>query len=235
VRLDTTPTGDPNFVLTLKYLFDREQIRKTIYRGFAVLANDQPIDPTNRFYYAGLAQRPFDPDKAKFHLQKTDIGVTRIPITVSPAVINSEDIAQLLQQSGAKVGLSIDVKRVPADGYWANYWMKQPVGFGSINPRPSADILLTLFFKSDAPWNESAWKNEKFDQLLLAARAETDEQKRKQMYADMQVMIHESAGIGIPVFITILDGHTSKLKGLRPIPTGGMMGYNFAESIWLEG
>ena len=54
------------------------------------------------------------------------------------------------------------------------------------------------------------------------------------MYADMQVMIHEGAGIGISVFITILDGHTSKLKGLRPIPTGGMMGYNFAESIWLD-
>jgi peptide/nickel transport system substrate-binding protein len=235
VRLDTMPTGDTNFVLTLKYLFDREQIRKTIYRGFAVLANDQPIDPTNRFYYPGLAQRPFDPEKAKFHFQKTDIGATRVPITVSPAVINSEEIAQLLQQAGAKAGLSIDVKRVPADGYWANYWMKQPVGFGSINPRPSADVLLTLFFKSDAPWNESAWKNEKFDQLLLAARAETDEQKRKQMYADMQVMIYEGAGIGIPVFITILDGHTTKLKGLRPIPTGGMMGYNFAESIWLEG
>jgi peptide/nickel transport system substrate-binding protein len=112
--------------------------------------------------------------------------------------------------------------------------MKQPVGFGSINPRPSADVLLTLFFKSDAPWNESAWKNAKFDQLLVAARAETDEAKRKQMYADMQVMIHEGSGIGIPVFITILDGHTSKLKGLRPIPTGGMMGYNFAESIWLD-
>src|SRR5262249_55986907 len=60
-RLDTMPTGDPNFVLALKYLFDREQIRRTIYPGYAVIANDQPIDPTNRFYYSGLAQRPFDP------------------------------------------------------------------------------------------------------------------------------------------------------------------------------
>ena len=64
------------------------------------------------------------------------------------------------------------------------------MGFGNVNPRPSADILLTLFFKSDAPWNESRWKNEKFDQLLVAARGETDLAKRKQMYADMQVMIH---------------------------------------------
>ena len=71
--------------------------------------------------------------------------------------------------------------------------MKHPVGFGNINPRPSADVLFTLFFKSDAPWNESDWKNEKFDQLLVAARGETDEAKRKQMYADMQVLVHEGA------------------------------------------
>ena len=33
---------------------------------------------------------------------------------------------------------------------------------------PNADILFSLFFKSDSPWNESGWKNEKFDQLLRA-------------------------------------------------------------------
>ena len=35
---------------------------------------------------------------------------------------------------------------------------------------------------------------------MVAARGETDFAKRKQMYADMQTMIHEKAGIGIPVY-----------------------------------
>ena len=47
-------------------------------------------------------------------------------------------------------------------------------------------------------------------------------------------MIHDGSGIGIPLFISMLDAHSSKIKGLRPIPTGGLMGYNFAESIWLD-
>jgi peptide/nickel transport system substrate-binding protein len=123
---------------------------------------------------------------------------------------------------------------MPADGYWSNHWMKHPLGFGNVNPRPSADILFTLFFKSDAPWNEAAWKNEKFDQLLVAARSETDEAKRRQMYADMQVMVNEQGGIGIPMFLSLLDAHTTKLKGLTAIPLGGMMGYNFGEHLWLE-
>ena len=123
---------------------------------------------------------------------------------------------------------------MPNDGYWSNYWLKAPVHFGNINPRPTADILFSLFFKSDAPWNESAWKNEKFDQLLVAARAESDDGKRKQMYRDMQFLIHESSGIGVPVFISNLDAHNSKLKGLKPSGLGGMMGYSFGEHVWLD-
>jgi peptide/nickel transport system substrate-binding protein len=112
--------------------------------------------------------------------------------------------------------------------------MKHPVGFGAVNPRPSADVLLTSFFKSDAPWNESAWKNAKFDQLLVAARGETDTAKRARMYADMQVMINEGSGIGIPFFMSNIDAHSKRLKGLTPIPLGGMMGYAFAEYVWLD-
>ena len=158
-----------------------------------------------------------------------------MPIVVSPAAAASADMAVLMQDAAQKIGLDLQIRRVPADGYWANYWMKVPLGFGNILPRPSADILLTLFFKSDAPWNESGWKHPRFDQLLLAARAETDLAKRKQMYYDMQHMIHDSSGIGIPLFMSMLDGHSSTVKGLRPIPTGGLMGYNFAENVWLDG
>jgi peptide/nickel transport system substrate-binding protein len=233
MRRDMGPGANADFVLAMKHLFDREQMRKTIALEQAVVGNDQPVDPTNRFYFAGLPQRPFDLDKAKFHLQKS--GVTGvIPVVASPAALYSVEMALVMQESAKKIGLELDVKRMPAEGYWSNHWLNSPVGFGNINPRPSADILLTQFFKSDAQWNESRWKSEKFDQLLLAARSETDLAKRKQMYADMQTMIHQDAGIGIPMFLASLDGHTSKLKGLSPIPLGGLMGYNFAENVWME-
>jgi peptide/nickel transport system substrate-binding protein len=233
MRKDMGPGANADFVLAMKHLFDRDQMRKTIALDQAVVGNDQPIDPTNRFYFAGLPQRAFDLDKAKYHLQKS--GVTgAVPIVASPAALNSVEMALMLQQTAQSIGLSLDVKRMPADGYWSNHWLNSAVGFGNINPRPSADILLTQFFKSDAPWNESRWKSAKFDQLLQAARAETDTAKRRQMYADLQTMIHQEAGIGIPMFLASLDGHSKKLKGLSPIPLGGLMGYNFAENVWLE-
>jgi peptide/nickel transport system substrate-binding protein len=232
MRKDLGPGANPDFVLAMKHLFDREQMRKTIALEQAVIGNDQPIDPTNRFYFAGLPQRAFDPERAKFHFKKAGVAGA-VPIVASPAALYSVEMALVLQQTAKDVGVDIDVKRMPADGYWSNHWLSSPVGFGNVNPRPSADILLTQFFKSDAQWNESRWKSDKFDQILVAARGETDLAKRKQMYADLQTMVHEQAGIGIPLFLASLDGHSTKLQGLSPIPLGGLMGYNFAENVWL--
>ena len=197
----------------MKLLLDREQMRMAVIRGHGVLGNDQPIDPSNRFFFPGLPQRPFDPERAKFHFQE---GRRRLHLAARgllPAAEHSVDLALMMQQSAQKIGVNLEVKRVPVDGYWSNHWFKHPIGFGAINPRPSADILFTLFFKSDAAWNESAWKDERFDGLLLAARQETDEAKRRQMYADMQVMIHEGSGIGIPLFFNLLDGHSAEAEG----------------------
>jgi peptide/nickel transport system substrate-binding protein len=234
MRGDTAPGNNADFVLGMKHLFNRDIIKRNVFQGYAEVANDQPVPPLNRYYAADIPQRAYDPEKAKFHLNKAGVLGSTIPLVTSPAAGASVEMGLLLQQAAQTVGLKIDLKQVPADGYWSNYWMKVPMGYGNINARPTADILFTLFFQSAAAWNESAWKNEKFDQLLVAARAETDEAKRKQMYTDMQVLIHEGSGIGIPVFINGLDAHTDKLKGLRPMGTGSMMGYAFGEHVWLD-
>jgi peptide/nickel transport system substrate-binding protein len=233
MRQDADPSRNPDLVMALKYLQDREQMKSTVFQGYAVVANDQPIDPTNRFYFPGLAQRPHDLDKARFHFQRSGIGNTAIPLQAM-ASSTMLDQAVLIQQAAQRIGMNIDVRRMPADGYWSNVWMKFPLTMGNINPRPSADVLFTLFFKSDSTWNESAWRNERFDQLLIEARAETDDARRRQMYGEMQTLVNEHCGIGLAVFSSILDAHTNKLKGLRPIPTGGLMGYSYAENVWLE-
>jgi peptide/nickel transport system substrate-binding protein len=234
MRVDQAPGNNPDFVLGMKHLMNRELIKRNAFQGYAEVANDHPIPPLNRFHAADIPQRKFDPEKAKFHLNKAGALSSPLQVVTSPAATGSVEMGLLLQQAAQGIGMKIDLKQVPADGYWSNSWMKVPVGYGNINPRPTADILFSLFFASTAAWNESGWKNEKFDQLLVAARAETDDAKRKQMYRDMQVLIHDHAGIGIPVFISGLDGHSEKLKGLRPMGTGSMMGYAFAEHVWLE-
>lgn len=234
MRQDSDPGKNPDFALAIKHLMNREEIKTAVFRGYAVVGNDQPIDPSNRYFNKDVAQRTFDPDKAKFHFQKSGIGSGPIEIFASPAAPGSVEMGVLLQEEAKKIGMNIDLKQVPAAGYWSNFWLKKPIAFGAINPRPSADILLTLFFKSDANWNETGWKNQKFDQMLVAARGEADDAKRKAMYGELQSIVRDQCSIGIPVFITLLDAHSDKLKGLSPIPVGGWMGNAFAEHVWLS-
>jgi peptide/nickel transport system substrate-binding protein len=229
-RQDAGPTNNQDLVLAIKYLFDREQMQAALG---GVIGNDQPIDPTNRYFNANLKQRPFDPDQAKFHFAKSGLGNTALPL-YTMAGSSMTDQAVILQQSALGIGMTIDVQRMPKDGYWSNVWMKHPFTVGNINPRPSADSLFTLFFKSDSVWNESAWKNESFDKLLLQARGETDDAKRKDMYGEMQMLVADQGGIGLPLFSSFYDSHTNALKGLERIPTGGMMGFGFAENVWLD-
>jgi peptide/nickel transport system substrate-binding protein len=233
MRQDMAITRDPDFVLAMKHLLDRETINRALFRGYATIANDQPIQPGHRYYLEGLPQRLYDPDRARFHLKRAGLIGVHLPIYASAAAEASVDMAAMLQQAGAKAGLTLAVNRVPADGYWSNHWFKHPLTFGNTNPRPTADLLFSTLFKSDAPWNESGWNNERFDQLLLAARGEGDEAKRKQMYGDMQVLVHER-GVGIPAFIDFIDGFDRRIKGYAPLPLGGFMGYQFAEHVWLD-
>lgn len=234
MRQDALPTGNPHFVLAIKHLFDRELIRRALFRGYGALGNDQPLPPGHRYHLEGLPQRQYDPERAAFHLKKAGLLGVRLPVYASPAADGSIDMASVLQESAARIGLKLAVNRVPADGYWSNHWMKHPLGFGNTNPRPTADLQFSLFYKSDAPWNESGWKNAQFDQLLLAARGEADETKRKQLYGDMQVLVHEKGGIGIPVFISLIDAYDRRIKGYGSIPIGGLMGYSFADHVWLD-
>jgi peptide/nickel transport system substrate-binding protein len=224
---------NPDFTLGMKYLIDREQMKRAAFRGYAVIGNDQPLAPSHRFYFAGLPQRPYDPDRARYHLKRAGADGMTLPLVASVAAAGSVDMAMLMQQSAMKAGVNLSVKRVSADGYWSNHWMKSPMGFGNVNPRPSADMLFTQFFKSDAPWNESGWQNPQFDELLVRARGETDDTKRRQYYADMQVLVHEKCGIGIPLFINNLEALSGKVRGAVPHPLGSFNGYTCTEQAWL--
>jgi peptide/nickel transport system substrate-binding protein len=234
MRLDDPRVGRPEFVLAMKHLFDRELIRKALFRGYATVGNDQPLPPGHPYYFPGLPQRAYDPEKARFLLKRAGLLDVRLPIYASPAAGGSVDMASILQDSAARIGLRLAVNRVPSDGYWSTHWMKHPLTFGNTNARPTADLIFSIFFKSDASANESGWKDPRFDQLLLAARGEADEAKRRQMYADMQVMVHDQSGVAIPIFIASLDAFDARLKGLQPMPLGGLMGFAFAEHVWLE-
>ena len=94
--------------------------------------------------------------------------------------------------------------------------------------------MMTLAFKSDAPWNESAFKNERFDSLLAQARAEVDDAKVHEMNCEMQKLIKEGAGTLISAHRAYIDAKASNVKGLPRVPLAAFGGWEFPEFVWID-
>ncbi|MCJ8140981.1 ABC transporter substrate-binding protein [Falsirhodobacter halotolerans] len=234
IRLDLSPGDKAGMVEGMKYLMNREVIVNSVLRGLGQIANDQPISPMDRYHNPNLAPRAYDPERARAAFEKAGVLGQEIEIITSDAPNSGIDYAMVVQQAGREAGMNFRVQRVPADGYWSNYWLQSPIHLGNINPRPTPDILFSLLYASDAPWNESQYKSEKFDAMLLEARGLLDDNLRRDIYWEMQEMVANEAGTVIPAYISNVDVLSSKLKGMRPNPLGGQFGYAFAEYVWLE-
>ncbi|HEY0294826.1 MAG TPA: ABC transporter substrate-binding protein [Bordetella sp.] len=232
LRQDNPIAGNQDFVMAVRYMQDRKRMLDNVMQGYGAIANDHPVAPWDPYFMEGLPQRPFDLDKAKYHMQKSGLAGQSIEIICQPGIPASVEGAQFLQGFGAKVGFDFKIKQVPTDGYWSTYWTKFPITYGSISNRPNVGMIFDLFYRSTSTTNEAQWKDPKLDQLLDAARAEGDFTKRKAIYGDMQTLVHESSGTIIPVFTAILDGVSKQIRGYKPNLSGMNMGYRFAESVW---
>jgi peptide/nickel transport system substrate-binding protein len=229
--LNTAPGNNRDFVMAMKFLQRRERIVKSILKGHGALGNDQPINNTYPDFCDTLPQRKFDPDKAKFHLKKT--GITQCEIYVAEVASGLTDTVLMTQREAGRIGLKIDIKRVPTDGYWDTVWMKMPINVVTWNNRPTANSMLSIAFAPDAPWNDSRWNNKRMGELLVASRAVKDPVKRKEMYCEMQTLIHNECGMVIPAHINYIDGMSDKVNGIPKVPLGQLGASEWPEFAWL--
>ena len=232
-QVTASPFNNKDFRLALKYGIDRKKIIDTVFNGFASIGNDHTLDANSPYYNKKLPQRPYDPDKAAFHFKKSGLANTAIELQTSEGAWSSAvDCASLYQESLKHAGINLNIKKVSADGYWDNVWLKQPFCAAYWGIRPTADITLSTTFKSDSSWNDTKWKNSEFDTLLLAARVELDEKKRVEMYGRCQELVADDGGMICFAIGDYLDGYDKKVMGNDPHPRYDLADNRIAETGW---
>lgn len=230
---DLAPFDNNDLRLALKYSMDREAVIQKVAAGYGTVANDHPVPSSDPMFAADIPQHGYDPDKAAFHFKKSGVS-GQIPVTVADVYSGATDAALLLQSGASAAGIEVAVNRVPVDGYMDNVFAKAGCFPVYWNGRPTANMIMTLAYASDAPWNAGRFKDEQFDQLLVAGRSEKDETKRKQIYHDLQVILHERGTDIAFMFFNTLDAASDKVKGYTPMPHAEMSGLRAAEKVWLE-
>jgi len=237
--LVTVPPFDNYHVRNaLKWSIDREKLVDTILQGYGKVGNDNPVGFANRYRATEeeLPQRVYDPERAKFHLSQAGLSSLKVPIHPSEAAFNGcVDMALLIADSARAAGIEVEVIREPEDGYWDNVWMKKPWSFSHWGGRPTEDWLFTMIYYSKATWNETLWSNARFDELLLAARSELDEALRREMYVEMQQILHDEGGQVVPVFADWMFACSTNVQYDPVISSSANMdGMRFSERWWFE-
>ncbi len=232
---DTPPFDNNDLRLALKYSIDREDMLKTILRGYGVMGNDHPIAPIVKYSAVDLPQRAYDPDKARFHLKKAGLeGETFRLHTSDAAFAGAVDAALLWQRHAKKAGIQVEVVREPVDGYWDNVWNKKPWSACFWFARVTCDWMFTMAYAAEASANDMHWKHPYFNELLVAARGELDDQKRAKMYGEMQSLVRDEGGVVIPMIANMVDAASTKVKFENPAGNQELDGMRAIERWWFD-
>lgn len=232
MHCDTAPFDNNDLRMALKLGIDRQEMVDKILSGYGSIGNDSPINASYPLF-TPMEQREYDPEKAKFHYKKSGHDGPILLRTSDNSFPGAPDAAALFQQSLNKAGIPLEIKREPNDGYWSEVWNAKPFCTSYWSGRPTQDQMYSTAYLSSADWNDTRFKNEKFDKLLIEARAELDQAKRKALYADMGMLVRDEGGLICPMFNDFVDAYSDRIGGYSEGPGFGLMNFYAPAKMWV--
>jgi peptide/nickel transport system substrate-binding protein len=237
MRVDTAPFDNNDLRMAVKLSVDREQLVQKVLLDHGALGNDHPISTANPYHNGDLAQRSYDPDKARYHLKKAGMeGITLDLSTSDAAFAGAVDAALLMKDSAARAGLNINVIREPKDGYWSNVWNKKPWCACYWSGRPTEDWMFSAAYTAGGKWNDTAWHTgaqaDRFNKLVVEARAELDTGKRRKIYYECQEIVSNHGGALVPMFANYIMALDKSVMHDKLAGNFDYDGYKAAERWW---
>jgi peptide/nickel transport system substrate-binding protein len=232
-HVDTAPLDNNELRLALKHAINRQEMVDKILQGYGGIGNDMPINAAYPLFDDTIPQREFSLEKAAEHYKKSGHDGSPIVLRVADGAFpGAVDAAALFQQSAQAAGIPLEIKREPNDGYWSEVWNVQPFCASYWGGRPVQDQMYATAYLSTADWNDTRWKREDFDAMLLEARAELDEGKRKEIYSQMGRMLNEEGGVILPMFNDFVDAISNDVQGFVGNPSGPQMYWKTFKYTW---
>ena len=213
----------------LAMAIDRDAIIKDVFLGAGEKASTL-IPATMWAYNDKIPQTPYDPEKSKQLLAaagvKTplDIDLWYQPVQ-RPYNPNGKRIGEMMQADLAKIG--VNAKLVTYE--WGEYRKRLANGeqmtgqYGWTGDNGDPD---NFFFLRGCPGgkpgnsNATKWCNAEFDDLLVKARAISDQGERAKLYRRMQEIEHDEAPELLLAHSTVFQALRANVEGYKQSPIG---------------
>ena len=219
----------------IAYAIDRKAIIDAVAFGEGEVTG--PIAPALANYALPTSQYPLytrDVAKAKQLLQEANVGpvtFTMLAQTTEPAY--AKDIAQLVQQQLAEVGVTMKIETLEFT-QWVDRWLKADFDMapGLNGGGPDPDFYVYRYFTNDGNLNfVTSYQNSVSSDAIKTARATVDPAKRKELYTTAQKELVN----GVPfIWLYVGRDYNASLpttKGFIHLPTGSVI---YLRQTWLD-
>jgi peptide/nickel transport system substrate-binding protein len=171
MRNDKKPFDDKRVRQAMGLAVDRAALVNGLMAGKSDFGNDSPFAPVFPTTDKSVAQRKQDLAKAKALMQQA--GVSNASVTIDTwDGFELPDLAQLLQNDAAKIGIKLKPNVTPAGTYYGDAvfgkspWLDSTMGITDYGHRGVPNLFLAAQLSSKGVWNAAHFKNPTYDGLM---------------------------------------------------------------------
>ncbi|MFC2066996.1 ABC transporter substrate-binding protein [Chloroflexota bacterium] len=226
-----TEEGVPKF--GYESLYDKEKAKQLLYEaGYGVKNPDGTIS-----------------------IQGKDAGPVQLTLATTPSSNIAENLAFLVKQELADIGIEVDIKLVPWPTLLRQYVMNKVPGAeqeprynngpDAVSEQPWDMIIMVfgthpiapsgsrVFFTTDGGLNFWGYSNPRVDELFIKVRSgeALDKEARKKMYAEISRLIAEDQPAD---FLSFPRGNHGLQANVAGIDVGMRLGWNYHEWYFAE-
>ena len=223
------PYDNPKVRKALNMAIDKQAIIDVVFQGAGQIAKN-PIPPTMWSYNDAVVDDAYDPEAAKAALEAE--GVTDLSMKIwampvqRPYNPNARRMAELMQEDFAKIGVTVEIVSYE----WGEYLSRSKeldrdgailLGWTGDNGDPDNFLAVLLGCDGVGASNRAQWCHQPFDDLINAAKVETDQAKRTALYEQAQVVFKEQAPWATIAHSVVFMPVRPEVQGFKVHPLGG--------------
>jgi peptide/nickel transport system substrate-binding protein len=219
----------------MAYAIDRRPMLQYLWRDFARPAGSV-LPPQSWAYDDHVPHYDYNPARARLLLEQAGYpsqNGTRFHLTMKTSTEESTRLlAAVLQQQLRAVGIELDIRTFEFATFFADVRKGafQLYSLRWIGGNEDPDIFEYAFDSTKFPpqgANRSFYSNPRLDVLILEAKHELNQEKRKMLYAEVQaILATDLPYINLWYFDNVLV-HSSRVRGLTLNPSGN---YDFLKT-----
>ena len=228
------PFDDPAVRRALNMAIDKQAIIDVVFQGSGQIAKN-PIPPTMWSYNDAIVDDVYDPVAARAALDAA--GVTDLSMNIwampvqRPYNPNARRMAELMQADFAAVGVDVEIVSYE----WGEYLSRSReidrdgavlLGWTGDNGDPDNFLAVLLGCDGIENSNRAQWCHQPFEDLIQAAKVETDPAERTRLYEEAQVVFKDQAPWATIAHSVVYMPMRPEVEGYIVHPLGGHIFYD---------